>query len=261
MTRQQEIGVDEPIPQSLLDTVRQASYVVAFTGAGVSAESGIATFRDAGCDGLWSRFDPMQLATADGFRRDPALVWGWYTARRQKVLQARPNPAHVAIAELSRQRPRVEVVTQNVDNLHERAGSDRVTHLHGELLVSRCFECDKPHDHLPGSGEPDEQGRLDPPRCDHCSGPLRPGVVWFGEMLPEEAMNRAYNAALHCDLMVSIGTSGMVYPAAELPKLAHDNGAQVIHVNPERPPVVCERDWCLLGAAGYWLPRLFAEAG
>lgn len=250
------LRLGEPIPDRLLNAISNASYVVAFSGAGVSAESGIATFRDAEKASLWSRFDPMQLATAEGFMADPAMVWGWYTARRQQVKQAQPNAAHRAIAGLSARFPRVEVITQNVDDLHERAGSERVTHLHGEILRSRCFDCGAPHDLTEAPDEPDAQGRLQPPGCNTCGGPIRPGVVWFGEMLPEGAMNHAYNAAMQCDLMISVGTSGVVYPAAELPKLAHDNGALVIHVNPEVPPVVGERDWCLLGPAGSWLPRL-----
>jgi len=256
MNNRQTISVGQPIPDILRDAIRDARHIVVFTGAGVSAESGIATFRDAEKASLWSRFDPMQLATAEGFLADPAMVWGWYTARRQQVTQALPNPAHQAIAGLVGRAPRVEVLTQNVDDLHERAGSDRVTHLHGEILKSRCFDCGAPQDLAGTPQEPDAHGRLRPPRCEHCAGPVRPGVVWFGEMLPEEAMYHAYNAAIHCDLMISVGTSGVVYPAAELPKLAHDNGAMVIHVNPERPPVVCEQDWCLLGPAGTWLPEL-----
>ncbi|SDR94882.1 NAD-dependent deacetylase [Halopseudomonas xinjiangensis] len=256
MNDRQTISAGETLPDQLHDAVGNASYVVVFTGAGVSAESGIATFRDAEKAALWSRFDPMQLATAEGFLADPAMVWGWYTARRRQVMQALPNPAHEAIASLAERVPRVEVITQNIDDLHERAGSDRVTHLHGEILKSRCFDCGAPQDLSALSQEPDEQGRLEPPRCAACGGATRPGVVWFGEMLPEEAMNHAYNAAIQCDLMISVGTSGVVYPAAELPQPAHDNGAQVIHVNPERPPLVCERDWCLLGPAGSWLPRL-----
>ena len=255
MDKRQAISGDAPIPDELIDAVRSASRIVAFTGAGVSAESGIATFRDADTS-LWRRFDPMQLATAEGFVRDPALVWGWYTARREQVMRARPNPAHQAIAGLAERAASMQVVTQNVDDLHERAGSERVTHLHGEILRSRCFDCGLSHELAGEAREPDGEGRLDPPRCIDCGGAIRPGVVWFGEMLPEQAMNQAYNAALQCDLMISVGTSGVVYPAAELPKLAHDNGALVIHVNPERPPVVCERDWCVLAAAGQWLPRL-----
>ena len=258
MATAQTINAQQQVPQELLDAVANASHIVVFTGAGVSAESGIATFRDAEREALWQRFDPMRLASAEGFLADPALVWGWYCARRQQLRQASPNPGHRAIAELGQRAPRVEVITQNVDDLHERAGSEKVTHLHGEIFQSRCFDCGEPAELAERTQIPDEHGRLDPPRCTRCGGPIRPGVVWFGEMLPEQAMNHAYNAAMQCDLLVSVGTSGVVYPAAELPKLAHDNGALVIHVNPERPPVVCERDWCLLGQAGHWLPRLFS---
>lgn len=165
--------------------LQEAKHVVVFTGAGVSAESGIPTFRDALTD-LWERFDPAQLATTEAFRADPNLCWGWYEWRRRKVLQAQPNEAPFAIAELAKHVPKLTVVTQNVDDLHERAGSDGVIHLHGSLHSPRCIDCGNAHESpLPPGELSEEGGRLEPPRCNACNGYIRPGVVWFGEMLPD----------------------------------------------------------------------------
>ncbi|WP_349975391.1 NAD-dependent deacylase [Pseudomonas sp. WHRI 8519] len=219
---------------TIVKLLQEAKHVVIFTGAGVSAESGIPTFRDA-LTGLWSRFDPAKLATAEAFREDPSLCWGWYESRRLKVLQAQPNAAHLAIAELAKHVPKLTVLTQNVDDLHERAGSRDVIHLHGSLHSPRCIDCGNAHmaplssDELPVDG-----CRLEPPRCEVCHGYIRPGVVWFGEMLPDEAWDAAFAASGACDLFFSIGTSGVVYPAAELPLRALGAGAKVIHVNPVR---------------------------
>lgn len=214
--------------------LQEAKHVVIFTGAGVSAESGIPTFRDA-LTGLWSRFDPGQLATAEAYRADPSLCWGWYEWRRLKVLQAQPNAAHLAIAEFAQHVPKLTVVTQNVDDLHERAGSQDVIHLHGSLHSPRCIDCGNAHmTPLPSDDLPGDGCRLEPPRCETCDGYIRPGVGWFGEMLPESAWSAGLKAAGECDLFFSIGTSGVVYPAAELPLRALSTGATVVHVNPVR---------------------------
>lgn len=214
--------------------LQKTKHVVVFTGAGVSAESGIPTFRDA-LTGLWERFDPVQLATAKAFRVDPSLCWGWYEWRRKKVLQAQPNEAHLAIAELAKHVPKLTIVTQNVDDLHERAGSKGVIHLHGSLHSPRCIDCGNAHEALLPSVELFEDGgRLEPPRCNACNGYIRPGVVWFGEVLPEAPWSAGLAAVESCDLLFSIGTSGLVYPAAELPLRALSAGATVVHVNPVR---------------------------
>lgn len=244
-----------PITDALLDSFRNARHVVVFTGAGVSAESGIPTFRDA-LTGLWERFDPAELATPDAFRRDPALVWGWYEWRRMKVLQAQPNPAHLAIAALAERVPKLTLVTQNVDDLHERAGSRDVIHLHGSLHAPRCFACARPHTLTETPEEPAEGRRLEPPRCRHCNGLVRPGVVWFGEMLPEAALQAAFDAAGACDLLLSIGTSGVVQPAASIPRLALQAGATLVHVNPQPAGHDGRREFSLTGAAGQVLPEL-----
>ena len=247
------------IPDPLLDALHRARHVVVFSGAGVSAESGIPTFRDS-LTGLWERFDAASLATPEAFRADPALVWGWYEWRRMKVLQAQPNPAHMAIAELARHVPRLTLVTQNVDDLHERAGSTDVIHLHGSLHQPRCFNCGERPDTSPTMPDEPEGGRrLEPPRCAACGGQLRPGVVWFGESLPTEALNTAFAAAQSCDLLISVGTSGMVYPAAEVPGLAWHAGAVVVHVNPQPQTDHSEREFALAGPAGEQLPLLIRQ--
>ncbi|TVP93427.1 MAG: NAD-dependent deacylase [Pseudomonadaceae bacterium] len=234
--------------------VKSAQHILVFTGAGVSAESGIATFRDA-LTGLWANNDPEQLATPEGFLDDPARVWGWYQWRRQQLAGCLPNAAHRAITKLPAQGRQVTVVTQNVDDLHERAGSREVVHLHGSLLATRCFDCaalaQVPVSAVPLAGE-----AISPPACEHCGGMLRPGVVWFGEMLPQDAWSAALAAAERCDLVLVVGTSGLVYPAAQIPQLAWESGATVVHVNTEPVPVAAEREFSLVGPAGQVLPAL-----
>lgn len=246
--------------QGLLARVRDARHVVVFTGAGVSAESGIATFRDA-LSGLWSRFDPMRLATPEAFADDPELVWGWYEWRRMQVLTTQPNPGHLAIAALAERVPKLTLVTQNVDDLHERACSRDVLHLHGSLHQPRCSLCAAPF-RLPAQppSEPGEGRRLAPPRCEHCGGEVRPGVVWFGESLPVDALDAAFAAAADCDLLFSVGTSGVVYPAAQVPEIALRAGAAVVHVNPEPQALGGSNEWLLAGAAGEVLPSLLQAA-
>ena len=187
------------------------------TGAGVSAESGIPTFRDA-LTGLWQNFDAAQLATADAFVRNPALVWGWYEWRRMKALQAVPNAGHLAIARLARHVPHLDLFTQNVDDLHERAGSANVRHLHGSLHNPRCFDCGAPFElsaDIPV--EPPGGRRLEPPRCPQCGGAVRPGVVWFNESLPTAILEEAFDLARSADVLLVVGTSCTFYPVAQLP--------------------------------------------
>lgn len=242
------------ILQELIDALGHAKHLVVFTGAGVSAESGVSTFRDA-LTGLWARFDPLQLATPEAFLADPALVWGWYEWRRQLLLQAQPNPAHHAIAELAQRVPKLTVITQNVDDLHERAGSSGVLHLHGSIFNPRCFSCAQPYrfDNAPAMTR---EQKLSPPLCSHCQGLIRPGVVWFGEALPSAELHAAFSAAENCDVLLAVGTSGLVQPAAQIPALALRSGAWVAHINPD--PVACQspREFSLVGAAGQVLPLL-----
>ena len=247
------------VTSTLAQRLRDARHVVVFTGAGASAESGIPTFRDA-LTGLWEHFNPAQLATSEAFRADPALCWGWYEWRRQKVAQAKPNGAHLAIAELARHVPNLTVITQNVDDLHERAGSRDVIHLHGRLHSPRCIDCGQPYT-LPLTSDalPEDGSRIEPPRCSACSGYVRPGVVWFGEMLPEDAWSAGLAAAEGCDVFLSIGTSGIVYPAAELPLRALGNGATVVHINPVRFDVSSQEHF-LQGSASTMMQGLLRDA-
>lgn len=237
-----------------------ANKIVVFTGAGASSESGIATFRDA-LTGLWERFDAQRLATAQAFKADPSLVWGWYEWRRAQAQSVLPNPGHAAVAQLGRLVSKITIVTQNVDSLHERASSENVLHLHGSLSSPRCFECAIPMD------VPDVDGynlgygsRIEPPVCPECGGLCRPGVVWFGESLPLDVWEAAVAAVAECDVLLSIGTSGAVYPAAALPKQALSSGAVVIHINPNRVAVSSENEISLVGKGGVILPQLLARA-
>ena len=239
----------------------EARRIVIFTGAGISAESGVPTFRDD-LTGLWARFDPEQLATPEAFTRDPDLVWGWYEWRRARVRRAKPNAGHVAAATIEATVPGTVVVTQNVDDLHERAGSTAPVHLHGSLFTPRCVAQGHPatfpdteDDEIP---DPGEGCRIPPPRCTQCGALVRPGVVWFGEELPKAALAAAVEAASACDVLLTVGTSGVVYPAAELPRIAAHAGASVIQVNPEptRLDQFCAVN--LRGSAAEVLPALVA---
>jgi len=243
------------LPDALAALARGTGRVTVLTGAGMSAESGVPTFRDAGT-GWWARFDPARLATEDAFRRDPALVFGWYAWRLGRVREASPNAGHLALARWAQRRP-VAIVTQNVDDLHERAGSEVLAHLHGSLADFRCFECGR----LFSGQLPDatEDGRLTP-ACPGCGGPIRPGVVWFGEPLPERAVSDAVRACRDTDLLLVVGTSGLVHPAAGLPRLAADEGVPVVEINPEPTPLSrsCDHVWRTTAALG--LPALVDAA-
>jgi NAD-dependent deacetylase len=218
------------------------------TGAGISAESGIPTFRDA-LSGLWARFKPDELATLEAFERNPQFVWEWYESRRAQVLKTRPNAGHFALAELARRVPKLTLVTQNVDGLHQRAGSPGVLEYHGNILRDRCML-----EHVVADRAPEAAGRL--PRCAGCGGLLRPDVVWFGEAIPAEPMRAADRAANDCDVFLSIGTSSLVYPAAGLAETALRRGATVIEVNPNATDLSPLADVALRGPAGVLLPQL-----
>lgn len=239
------------IPQELAGALRKARRVAALTGSGVSAESGVPTFRDAyKGSGLWERFDPEELATPEAFARNPKLVWEWYSWRRELVAGAEPNPAHRALAELERRVPLFTLITQNVDGLHRRAGSENVIELHGNILRTVCS----------AERTPQEPGEGSPPRCPRCGAPLRPDVVWFGEALPPGAMEAASEAARGCEVFLCAGTSGVVYPAAGLPREAAESGALLVEVNPEPTPVTPLAEFVLRGRAGEVLPALVAAA-
>ena len=241
---------------NLVTALREAERVVILTGAGVSAESGIPTFRDA-LTGLWEQFDAAELATPDAFDRDPALVWGWYEWRRMRVLRAQPNPGHRAIAAIVGRIPQFALITQNVDDLHERAGSRQVLHLHGELSRPFCETCRHPYVHPAGIPDLPEGGaRLEPQRCEKCGARVRPGVVWFGESLPELEWLAAIEATKTCEVFLSVGTSAVVQPAASLLGLAQRAGALTVVVNPNPTEADEEAGSVLRGPAGEVLPQL-----
>ena len=227
--------------------------MLALTGAGVSKESGLSTFRDAG--GLWEGVDPMSLATPSAFAADPDRVWRFYDARRTQAAAAAPNAAHLALAALEATGRRFLLATQNVDGLHERAGSRAMVRLHGSLWTLRCTREGTEREDLTPSLTPL------PPRCPDCGALLRPGVVWFHEPLPMDAFQRAEQAAGEADLVLVAGTSGLVYPAASLPITARASGAYVVEINPERTSLSPDADEILTGRAGAVLPALLAAAG
>ena len=234
--------------------LRSAEHVCVLTGAGVSAESGIPTFRDAQT-GVWARFSPQELATPAAFAADPDRVWQWYASRRSAVRAAQPNAAHAALVSLASRVSHCTLVTQNVDDLHQRAGSQDVVALHGSLMHARCSAG------CLGSVVPDDSDTNTAPRCKSCGARMRPDVVWFGESLPTAQFEAARSAALACDLFLSVGTSNIVAPAASLPWLSASHGATVIVVNPTMEgqrmgPSVLP----LEGPAGTMLPRLVEAA-
>ncbi len=236
------------------DAISRARSIAILTGAGISAESGIPTFRDA-LTGLWENFKPEELATPEAFLANPKLVWDWYAWRREKVLEVKPNPGHNALAELEHRciarDANFTLITQNVDGLHQAAGNRNVIELHGNIRRVKCFDHHHPAESWSTTGDV-------PPRCAICGSPLRPDVVWFGEMLPEDALETATRAAKSCDVFLSIGTSTVVEPAASLPFAARQASAVVIEVNREPTPLTSVAQISLRGAAGEILPRLLA---
>ncbi len=231
--------------------ISKARRVVVLTGAGVSKESGIPTFREAQA-GLWAQYDPMDMASEAGFRRNPKLVWEWYEYRFGMVKSAHPNAGHLAIAELERLVPQVTVVTQNIDGLHAAAGSTSVLELHGSIQRYKCLS-----GRHTGFSLDDVTAQTErPPRCPKCGDLIRPDVVWFGEYLPADVMRRAYDASERCALMLVVGTSGVVQPAASLPYVAARTGALVVDVNPEPDEISDMADIYLQGKGGEILPRL-----
>jgi NAD-dependent deacetylase len=228
-----------------------ARRLVVFTGAGVSKESGLATFREA--DGAWAKYDPQEYASPRGFRAHPEKVWRWYATRRQKIAGVEPNPAHRAIAELEELVPHVVVITQNIDELHARAGSSRVLELHGNVHRYKCStNCRGDPTLVPTPLPTTEEIQ----RCPHCGAYARPDVVWFGETLPVEVWEQAAVEVTTCDAMLVVGTSGVVEPAASLPRHAGAAGAFVVEVNPEPTALTSIADVSLRGPAGEVLPRL-----
>ncbi len=230
--------------------LRDAKRVVCLTGAGVSVESGLATFRDTKT-GQWTRVDPERYATQKGFVSNPADVWQWYMRRYTQMQRAKPNAGHIAIAELQMLFPTCTVVTQNVDDLHERGGSQYVLHLHGVIWRYRCNGCRRPY-----TLSTEERMTDLPPMCPNCFGFIRPDIIWFEEHLPTGILDLAMTATESCDVMLVIGTSGVVYPAGEFPITAKQHGAALIEVNPEPTPISDMVDVALRGPSGEIMPRL-----
>jgi NAD-dependent deacetylase len=242
--------------EQAVDVLQKAKKVVFFTGAGISADSGIPTYREK-LSGVWAGFDPRDLETAKAFRENPALVWGWYLWRRLRVAQAEPNAAHLAVARMADSQHQVSVITQNIDDLHERVGSLNVVHLHGSLAMPKCFACHRPAVVSPDqSAVPDNGALIESARCQRGNGKMRPAVVWYGEDLPPQAWKAVVLLVKDCDLLISVCTSGIVMPAAGLPDLALASGASVIHVNKADVAMGEEREFMLMGAAAEVLPML-----
>ncbi len=244
------------ITPELTQKLRTSRHIAALTGAGVSAESGVPTFRQAQT-GLWAQFRPEELATPQAFAATPRRVWEWYAWRRDLVSKAVPNAGHRALAtleaHLTARGGAFTLITQNVDGLHQQAGSRRVIELHGNLGRTKCSRCGEVITQWEETDTP-------PPCCPHCGGFLRPDVVWFGESLPGEALNAATAAARRCDLMLVVGTSAVVQPAASLPLLAIEHSATVVEVNPEDTPLTPYADYRLGGTAVTVLPTLVEAA-
>ena len=214
------------VSDKILAEICSAKNVAVLTGAGISAESGVPTFR--GADGLWSKLKPEELANFDAFLKNPELVSEWYKHRRELARSVKPNPAHHALVEMEKMFPHFTLITQNIDNLHRRAGSVNVAELHGNIERNYCLGCGKRYD-----GEDVDK----PFRCTECGGLIRPDIVWFGEMLPVDQWEKAERAVQDADVMYVVGTSSVVYPAAQLPMTAKQNGATIIEINMERTPL------------------------
>lgn len=236
-----EMQISDALKSRLVPQAR----VVVLTGAGVSAESGVPTFR--GKDGLWKKFRPEELATFEAFMANPKLVWEWYQYRRELIENVKPNPAHYALVEFQKYFKDFSLITQNVDGLHQLAGCADVIELHGNIKRNRCTQCEKKLETL--EIKTDQM----PPRC-QCGGKIRPDVVWFGEMLPQDASRGAFEISSSCDLFFSLGTSAVVHPAASLPLMAKRSNAYLVEVNIEPTGLSSLSDELLLGKAGEVMP-------
>jgi NAD-dependent deacetylase len=242
------------ITNDLIERLSRAGKVVVSTGAGGSAESGVPTFR--GKDGIWNKMKPEELATVDGFMKNPQLVWEWYQYRRDLMSKVEPNPGHYAVAEFEKIFPEFTLITQNIDGLHYRAGSGRILELHGNISRNKCLDCGKRYEK-----EIDLDEGL--PKC-ACGGMIRPDVVWFGEMLPQDVLREAFTSTEAAEVFFSVGTSALVQPAASLPFMAKRSGAYIVEVNLEPTPLTSIADLFLQGKSGDILPRIveaLKEAG
>lgn len=235
--------------------IRASKRLVVLTGAGISKESGIPTFRDAQ-EGLWARFDPAELATPRAFKRNPKRVWDWYHYRRELLAGAEPNPGHYAIAALEEVLDHVVVITQNIDGLHNKAGSSDVLPVHGDMRLNKCFANCQGNPTYVDITTLEWDEAEGPPRCPHCGAYVRPDVVWYEEMLPPDLFERATTLTLTADLMLVVGTSGVTQPVASLPFYAREQGATIIEVNPDVTPITTLTRWHFAGPSGEVLPVL-----
>jgi len=236
----------DPI-STVSEWIEQSKRTVVLTGAGISAESGVPTFRGSG--GLWRNFRAEELATPEAFSLDPKLVWEWYDWRRGKVAQTRPNPGHLALAELEQNKPDFTLITQNVDGLHDLAGSTAPLKLHGDIWELRCTSCS-----YRGVNREVPLSQI-PPLCE-CGALLRPAIVWFGESLPADALDKAWSDSEQADLFLVVGTSALVHPAATLPLVAKRSGARVVEINLEPTAISDQVDISLMGRSGELLPQI-----
>ena len=242
--------------------IARAKLVLSFTGAGISAESGIPTFRDSG--GLWEKYRVEDVATPEAFMRNPKFVWEFYLERKKKIKEANPNPAHYALADLERilreSGKSFYIITQNIDNLHREAGNKNIIELHGNIWYTKCSNsfCEKSRPFYDPRTSPEEYEDF-PPRCSSCGSLLRPHVVWFGEPLPEDAINESFRLASLADVVIVVGTSGAVFPAAYVPYIAREHGGKVIEVNIRTSSLTSISDVFLMGRAGEILPRIVEE--
>lgn len=232
----------------LIESLIKADKIAVLTGAGMSAESGIKTFRDP--DGLWAKLNPEELASIEGFMRNPETVWNWYNERRKVIAMANPNEGHIALAKMETLYSNFTLITQNIDRLHQAAGSKNVLELHGNIVENHCLRCKKPY-----LEDIDINSKI-LPVCPLCGGKIRPSVVWFGEQLPQNTLFEAEKATEECQVFLSIGTSTEVYPAAALPYIAKNNGAVVIEINPRMTSFSNEASFVLNGTAATVLPEL-----
>jgi len=241
--------VDETAIARLAQDIRDASRIVALSGAGMSVESGIASFRGPG--GLWEKYDPEEYGHIDTLRYKPEKAWIMLSEMQREILKARPNPGHYALAELEKMGKLRAIITQNVDGLHHVAGSREVIEFHGNLQSVSCMDC--------GHQVPSSEVSLEslPPRCAKCNGPVKPDAVFFGEAIPSDALMRSHQESTTCDLMLVIGTSAVVYPAASMPEIARDAGAKVVEINPAESPLTRRiSSYIVKGASGEVLERV-----
>ena len=242
----------QDFPKEFLRKLETAENVVFYTGAGISAESGVPTFR--GKDGIWNKLKPEELANFDAFLRNTDMVWEWYQHRRKIVRESQPNDAHITIAEFEKYYKNVAVVTQNVDNLHKRAGSSKIFELHGNIERNYCIDCKKWFNDV----EVDES-KKSALKCDECGGLIRPDVVWFGEYLPQDQFQKSEIEASKSDICFVIGTSAIVYPAAYIPITALQSGSYLVEVNIESTEFTRNAHYSMFGEAGKMLPKVLEE--